>query len=64
MTRLVDPHVRYQAGYLAASDEFARSGEQRDGDGYLAQQASPGSAGYTFTLYLIRSCGCLRSPLG
>ena len=49
MTRLVDPHVRYQAGYLAASDEFARSGEQRDGDGDLAQPAEPGYAGYHFT---------------
>ncbi|WP_457252680.1 GNAT family N-acetyltransferase [Pedococcus sp. P5_B7] len=49
MTRLVDPHVRYQAGYLAASDEWARSGEQRDGDGDLAQPAEPGYAGYAFT---------------
>lgn len=49
MTRLVDPHVRYHAGYLAASDEFAMSGEQRDGDGDLAQPAEPGYAGYAFT---------------
>ena len=25
MTRLVDPHVRHQAGYLAASDEYVGS---------------------------------------
>ena len=49
MTRLVDPHVCYQAGYLAASDEFAQSGEQRDGDGDLAQPAEPGYDGYEFT---------------
>jgi predicted acetyltransferase len=49
MTRLVDPQVRYQAGYLAASDEFAGSGEQRDGDGDLAQPAEPGYPGYRFT---------------
>ena len=35
--------------YLAASDEFAVSGEQRDGDGDLAQPAEPGYAGYEFT---------------
>ena len=33
MTRLVDPHVRYQRSYLDASDEFAASGDTRDGDG-------------------------------
>ena len=49
MTRLVEPHVRYQAGYLAASDEFARSGEQRDGDGDLVQPAAPGYAGSAYT---------------
>ena len=49
MTRLVIPHVRYQGSYLAASDEFALSGEQRDGDGDLAQPAEPGYAGYEFT---------------
>lgn len=49
MTRLVDPHVRYQDGYLAAADEFAQTGESRDGDGDLAQPAEPGYAGYTFT---------------
>ena len=49
MTRLVDPQVRYQAGYLAASDEFTASGEQRDGDGDLAQPAEPAYAGYAFT---------------
>lgn len=57
MTRLVIPSVRYQASYLAASDEFAASGEQRDGDGDLSQpaergpraQRGAGYAGYKFT---------------
>ena len=49
MTRLVIPHVRYQASYLAASDEFAASGEQRDGDGDLSQPPEAGYAGFEFT---------------
>jgi predicted acetyltransferase len=49
MTRLVVPHMRYQAGYLAASEEFAASGEQRDGDGDLSQPAQQGYAGFEFT---------------
>ena len=49
MTQLVDPHVRYRTGYLAASDEFARWGDQRDGDGDLVQPPEPGYAGYEFT---------------
>lgn len=49
VTRLVLPNVRYQGTYLAASDEFAASGEQRDGDGDLAQPAEPGYDGYEFT---------------
>lgn len=49
MTRLVVPHVRYQDSYLAAADEFAASGEQRDGDGDLAQPAEEGYAGFEFT---------------
>jgi predicted acetyltransferase len=49
VTRLVLPDVRYQASYLAASDEFAASGEQRDGDGDLAQPQEAGYAGYAFT---------------
>ena len=49
VTRLVIPNVRYQGSYLAASDEFAASGEQRDGDGDLSQPPEPGYAGYEFT---------------
>jgi predicted acetyltransferase len=57
VTRLVLPNVRYQASYLAASDEFAASGEQRDGDGDLSQppergpraQRGAGYAGFEFT---------------
>ncbi len=49
MTRLVTPDVRYQAGYLGASDEFTATGEQRDGDGDLAQPAEEGYAGFAFT---------------
>jgi hypothetical protein len=30
MTRLVVPHVRHQAGYLAALEEFGAAGEQRE----------------------------------
>jgi predicted acetyltransferase len=49
VTRLVIPHVRYQGSYLAASDEFAASGEQRDGDGDLSQPAEDGYSGFEFT---------------
>jgi predicted acetyltransferase len=57
VTRLVVPNVRYQGSYLAASDEFAATGEQRDGDGDLSQPAEPGPsaqpgagyAGFEFT---------------
>lgn len=49
MTRLVVPDVRYQDSYLAATDEFTVSGEQRDGDGDLAQPAEAGYEGYQFT---------------
>jgi predicted acetyltransferase len=49
MTRLVVPDVRYQDSYLAAGDEFAASGEQRDGDGDLVQPAEEGYAGFEFT---------------
>jgi predicted acetyltransferase len=49
MTRLVDPEVRYQVSYLAASDEFAASGERRDGDGDWVQPAQKGYAGFEFT---------------
>jgi predicted acetyltransferase len=49
VTRLVLPDVRYQDSYLVASDEFAASGEHRDGDGDLAQPAEDGYAGFAFT---------------
>lgn len=49
MTRLVDPHVRYQRSYLDASDEFAASGGTRDGDGVWREEAEGGYAGFGFT---------------
>ncbi len=49
MTRLVTPHVRHQESYLAASDEFLVSLEQRDGDGDWVHEPEPGYAGFTFT---------------
>lgn len=49
MTRLVTPHRRHQNSYLAASDEFLASREQRDGDGDWVQEPEPGYAGFTFT---------------
>ncbi len=49
VTRLVLPNVRHQASYLAASGEFAASGELRDGDGDLAQPAEDGYEGFAFT---------------
>ncbi|GAA2739808.1 GNAT family N-acetyltransferase [Pedococcus aerophilus] len=49
MTRLVTPHVRHQDSYLAASDEFLASREQRDGDGDWVQEPEPGYDGFTFT---------------
>lgn len=49
MTRLVRPHSRYQRSYLAASDEFAETGEQRDGDGLWAEEPEGDYAGFAFT---------------
>jgi predicted acetyltransferase len=49
MTRLVDPHVRYQRSYLDASDEFAASGDTRDGDGLWQEEAEGGYTGFVFT---------------
>jgi predicted acetyltransferase len=49
MTRLVDPHVRHHESYLAATDEFLASREQRDGDGDWAQAAGTGHTGFAFT---------------
>jgi predicted acetyltransferase len=48
-TRLVDPDLRYQASYLAASDEFGASGEHRDGDGDWVQAAAGDFAGFSVT---------------
>ncbi len=48
-TRLVDPHPRLQRSYLAASDEFAASGEQRDGDGDWVDPPRDDYPGFTFT---------------
>lgn len=49
MTRLVAPHVRHQDSYLAATDEFLASREQRDGDGDWEDDAELGYPGFTFT---------------
>lgn len=49
MIRLVAPHTRYRESYLAASDEFARTGEQRDGDGLWAEEPEADYTGFTFT---------------
>jgi len=46
MTRLVDPHPRLQASYLAASDEFAQTGEHRDGDGLWHEDPEDGYDGF------------------
>jgi predicted acetyltransferase len=48
-TRLVDPDPRYQASYLAATDEFLASGGQRDGDGDWVQEPETRYAGFAFT---------------
>lgn len=49
MTRLVDPHIRYHRSYLGASDEFAASGESRDGDGVWREEAEGSYPGFEFT---------------
>ncbi len=49
MTRLVDPHIRYHRSYLVASDEFAMSGDSRDGDGVGREDADDSYAGFEFT---------------
>jgi predicted acetyltransferase len=49
MIRLVAPDRRYQRSYLAAADEFAATGEQRDGDGLWAEEPEGDYAGFSFT---------------
>ncbi len=47
--QLVAPHVRYQASYLEASDEFAETGDQRDGDGLWREEPESDYEGFSFT---------------